>query len=63
MWAPAVDGAVVMSMRGGDYQLTVGQDISIGYAHHDAKNLHLYMVESFTFQHLSPESALALRYR
>src|SRR6185436_13413896 len=28
-WAPAVDGAVVVSLRGGDFQLTCGQDFSI----------------------------------
>ena len=26
VWAPAVDGAVVLSQRGGDFELTVGQD-------------------------------------
>ena len=33
---PAVNGAVVLSTRGGDFELTVGRDLSIGYASHDA---------------------------
>ena len=36
VWAPALQGgAVLLSTRGGDYELTVGQDLSIGYAVHD----------------------------
>ena len=33
--APAIEGGVLLSVRGGDYELTVGQDLSIGYAAHD----------------------------
>ena len=36
VWAPGVDGAVVLSERGGDFVLDVGQDLSIGYDRHDA---------------------------
>src|SRR4051794_28498067 len=34
VWAPGVNGAVVVSLRGGDYELVVGQDVSIGYLNH-----------------------------
>lgn len=60
--AQAVDGALVMSTRGGDFDLTVGRDFSIGYGDHDAKEVHLYIVESFTFEALGPEAAVPLRY-
>jgi uncharacterized linocin/CFP29 family protein len=63
LWAPAVDGAIVLSMRGGDYELTVGEDTSIGYLSHDAANVQLYLEETFTFRVLSPEAAVALRYK
>jgi uncharacterized linocin/CFP29 family protein len=33
-WAPAIDGAAVVSLRGGDYELVCGQDFSIGYRSH-----------------------------
>ncbi|MGE4047577.1 MAG: family 1 encapsulin nanocompartment shell protein, partial [Acetobacteraceae bacterium] len=49
VWAPGLDGALVVSMRGGDFELTVGQDFSIGYLDHDAENVRLYIEESFTF--------------
>jgi uncharacterized linocin/CFP29 family protein len=62
IWAPAVDGAVVLSMRGGDFLLTVGEDFSIGYLEHDAKTVRLFLEESFTFQNLSPQAAVRMAY-
>jgi uncharacterized linocin/CFP29 family protein len=60
VWAPAVDGGAVMSMRGGDFLYDSGQDISIGYESHDAEAVKLYLEESFTFQVATPEAAVAL---
>jgi uncharacterized linocin/CFP29 family protein len=60
VWAPAVEGVVVLSLRGGDYLLTVGQDLSIGYAGHGGSTVELYLLESFTFQVLAAEAAVAL---
>jgi uncharacterized linocin/CFP29 family protein len=62
LWAPGVDGAVVLSTRGGDYQLALGQDVSIGYLDHDTTSVHLYLEESFTFTVLTPEAAVHLAY-
>ena len=31
VWAPGVEGAVVLSLRGGDFVLDCGEDLSIGY--------------------------------
>ena len=58
--APALDGAVVLSIRGGDYELTVGQDLSVGYAYHDKHQVELYLTESFTFRVLEPAAAVRL---
>jgi uncharacterized linocin/CFP29 family protein len=63
VWAPAADGAIVMSVRGGDFELSVGQDFSIGYLEHSAASVRLYLEESFTFRVLSPEAAVPLRYQ
>ncbi|WP_055590838.1 family 1 encapsulin nanocompartment shell protein [Peterkaempfera griseoplana] len=49
IWAPAVDGAFLVSTRGGDFTLQLGQDLSIGYLSHDAENVQLYFQESLTF--------------
>jgi uncharacterized linocin/CFP29 family protein len=62
VWAPAVDGAVVLSVRGGDFELTVGQDFSIGYLEHTASAVRLYLQESFTFRVLAAEAAVPLAY-
>ena len=62
VWAPAVDGAVLISQRGDDFELVVGQDLSIGYLDHDAERVRLYLEESVTFRAASPEAAVALAY-
>jgi uncharacterized linocin/CFP29 family protein len=61
VWAPALEsGAVLLSTRGGDFELTVGQDFSIGYASHDRDNVELYLTESFTFRVLEEKAAIFL---
>ena len=62
VWAPAADGAVVMSLRGGDFELIVGQDFSVGYLDHTSTSVLLYLQESFTFRVLSQEAAVPLTY-
>lgn len=62
VWAPAVDGAVLISQRGDDFELMLGQDLSIGYLDHDADRVRLYIEESITFRAASPEAAVALAY-
>jgi len=60
VWAPAVDGAVVLSQRGGDFELTIGQDFSIGYLTHDTTSVELYIEESLTVRINTPEAAVQL---
>jgi len=60
IWAPAIEGGLVLSLRGGDFELTVGQDFSIGYLSHSATTVDLYVQESFTFRTLTTEAAVAL---
>jgi uncharacterized linocin/CFP29 family protein len=59
-WAPGVDGAIVASQRGGDFLLDVGQDLAVGYRHHDAERVHLYLEESVTFHVAEPDAAVVL---
>ena len=60
VWAPGVKGAVVLSLRGGDFIFESGQDLAIGYSHHDADSVHLYLEESFSFVVATPEAAAPL---
>jgi uncharacterized linocin/CFP29 family protein len=60
VWAPGVEGALVVSLRGDDFLFESGQDLSVGYDHHNEVAVHLYLEESFTFRVNSPEAAIAL---
>ncbi len=60
VWAPGLDGGLVISMRGGDFELTVGQDFSIGYLEHNLERVRLYIEESFTFLILTEQAAIPL---
>ncbi len=62
IWAPAIDGAVVLGTRPGFFELTVGQDLSVGYDSHDSATVKLYLLESLTFRVLLPEAAVPLVY-
>jgi uncharacterized linocin/CFP29 family protein len=60
IWAPAIDGAVVLTTRGGDYALHLGQDLSIGYLAHDGQSVQLYLQETLTFVVQTSEAAVGL---
>ncbi|MGX5695398.1 family 1 encapsulin nanocompartment shell protein [Agromyces soli] len=60
-WVPGLAGGVVLSLRGGDYVLEVGEDLSIGYAEHTAESVSLYLEESFSFRVATPEAAVSIR--
>jgi uncharacterized linocin/CFP29 family protein len=60
IWAPAISGAVLVTARGGDFSLHLGQDFSIGYLAHTDADVTLYLQETFTFQMLTAEAAVAL---
>jgi uncharacterized linocin/CFP29 family protein len=60
IWAPAIAGAFVLSTRGGDFELQLGQDVSIGYLSHSETAVTLYLQETLTFLLLTSEAAVAL---
>ncbi|MGO9699855.1 MAG: family 1 encapsulin nanocompartment shell protein [Xanthobacteraceae bacterium] len=60
IWAPAIAGAFVLTTRGGDFGLYIGQDVSIGYLSHTDAIVRLYFQETFTFLLLTTEAAVAL---
>jgi uncharacterized linocin/CFP29 family protein len=60
IWAPAIAGAVVLTTRGGDFDLRIGQDISIGYLGHSDTAVRLYLQETFTFLMLTAEASVSL---
>jgi uncharacterized linocin/CFP29 family protein len=58
IWAPAISGAIVLTTRGGDFSLHLGQDLSIGYLSHTDTEVSLYLQESLTFLMLTSEAAV-----
>ena len=60
IWAPAITGAFVLTTRGGDFSLYIGEDVSIGYLSHDDKKVRLYLEETLTFLLLTTEASVAL---
>jgi uncharacterized linocin/CFP29 family protein len=60
VWAPAIEGGLVLTTRGGDFELQLGQDVSIGYLSHTETSVRLYLQESLTFLMLTSEAAVPL---
>ena len=60
VWSPGVEGAAVLSLRGGDFLFESGEDLSIGYTSHDADAVQFYLEESLSFRVATPEAAVAL---
>lgn len=60
IWAPAIAGAFVLTTRGGDFGLYIGQDVSVGYLSHTDAAVRLYLQETFTFLLLTTEASVAL---
>jgi uncharacterized linocin/CFP29 family protein len=60
IWAPAAEQGFLLSTRGGDYELHLGQDLSIGYLSHDAGHVTLYFQESLTFIVQTSEAGVVL---
>jgi uncharacterized linocin/CFP29 family protein len=60
VWAPAIEGGFMLTTRGGDFELDIGQDISIGYLSHSQTIVELYFQETFTFRVLTSEASVVL---
>jgi len=60
IWAPALSGAFVLTTRGGDFDLHIGQDVSIGYLSHTDGVVRLYLQETLTFLLLTAEAVVVL---
>jgi uncharacterized linocin/CFP29 family protein len=58
IWAPAISGAFLLTTRGGDFSLHLGQDLSVGYLSHTETEVGLYLQETLTFLMLTSEAAV-----
>ena len=60
IWAPALDDALLVSARGGDYELHLGLDAAIGYSSHTAETVDLYLRETLTFRVNTSEASVVI---
>ena len=54
------DAGAVFSVRGGDFMLSVGGDLSVGYRLHDRDAVHLVCVETVGAQSVTPHAVCLL---
>jgi uncharacterized linocin/CFP29 family protein len=58
--APQIEGAFLLPADPeGDFELVLGQDISIGYEQQEGQQVRLYVTESFTFRVLESQAVVA----
>lgn len=59
-WSPGLADGLVVSQRGGDFELTLGHDYAVGYASHNRDDVELYLTAAFTFRVLDDFAAVRL---
>ena len=52
---------VLVSARGGDFEMSLGQDIAIGYSAHSTRSVSLFFTESFTFRIFEPRAIVVYK--
>ncbi|MGV9703252.1 family 1 encapsulin nanocompartment shell protein [Streptomyces sp. NPDC003483] len=60
IWAPAIEGGFLVTTRGGDFELRLGEDLAVGYTDHDATDIELYFRQTLTFLVYTDEAVVAL---
>ena len=55
IFSPFIDQSMLVSVRGGDLELVLGQDLSIGYDSHTSDSVKLFFTESFSFRVIDPK--------
>ncbi|MBD3307611.1 bacteriocin [candidate division KSB3 bacterium] len=58
IWSPTLEGALLVATRGGDFELVIGQDLTVGYESHTSQDVTLFLTESFTFRVLEPKAII-----
>lgn len=53
--------SMLVSSRGGDSELIIGQDFTIGYQSHTNTEVNFYITETFTFRVLAPEAVVPFK--
>ncbi|KUK23348.1 MAG: encapsulin [Synergistetes bacterium] len=59
---PRISDGLLVSERGGDFELILGQDLSIGYEATEGSKVKLFITETFTFRIITPEALIHLKF-
>lgn len=54
------NNALVVSLRGGDYEMVSGQDVSVGFSRQNGEELEFFLFETFSFRLNTPEATISL---
>ncbi|MHB2019588.1 MAG: family 1 encapsulin nanocompartment shell protein [Candidatus Xenobia bacterium] len=57
----ALQGGALFSLRGGDYQLVVGGDLTVGYLGQNETKLDMFVLETVAAQLLNPQAVCLLK--
>lgn len=57
-----LDQGLLVNSDGSHFELTLAQDFTLGYEHHDADTVTLFLMEAFTFRVLDPDTSLSLTF-
>lgn len=61
VWADALEGAYILSARGGDFAMHLASDAAIGYTGCDEDSVQLYLEEAFSFQLIDSDAAVCFQ--
>lgn len=61
VWADTLEGAYILSARGGDFAMHLASDAAIGYAGCDERSVQLYLEEAFSFQLIDGDAAISFQ--
>jgi len=54
------DKALVISQRGGDFELYSGMDVSLGFEKETSEGVELFLMQTFAFRSIAPEAAVLI---
>lgn len=60
IFTPSYDGAFLVSKRGGDFELTLGGDFTIGFVGVEGDKLKFFLAESLAFRIIEPRAFVPL---
>lgn len=61
IYTPSFDGAFLVSKRGGDFELYIGGDFSVGFTSREDMKMNFFIAESVAFRVVEPKAFVELK--